>query len=148
MKRRAFLRTAVIATFLAAGPAAASIVVDVYKSPTCGCCTKWIAHLRSEGFVVTVHDIDNVDLYRTRVGVPSALSACHTAHVDGYVVEGHVPAADIRKLLAQRPKAMGLAVPGMPLGSPGMDALHTSGYEVLLFQPNGATQVYHAYPPT
>ena len=148
MRRRTFLGITVAAALVAARATAATMVVDVYKSPTCGCCGKWVEHLRTNGFAVTVNEIDNVDAFRTRAGVPAALASCHTARVDGYVVEGHVPAADIRKLLAERPKALGLAVPGMPMGAPGMDAPHASGYEVLLFQADGATRVYHAYPHT
>jgi hypothetical protein len=117
-------------------------------SPTCGCCGKWVEHLRSNGFAVTVTETDKLDALRAKVGVPATLASCHTAFVGGYVVEGHVPANDIRKLLAERPNALGLAVPGMPAGSPGMDASHASGYEVLLFQADGATRVYHAYPQT
>jgi len=115
MRRRTFLGITVAAALVAARATAATMVVDVYKSPTCGCCGKWVEHLRTNGFAVTVNEIDNVDAFRTRAGVPAALASCHTARVDGYVVEGHVPAADIRKLLAERPKALGLAVPGMPI---------------------------------
>ena len=123
-------------------------MIEVHKSPTCGCCGKWVEHLRSNDFVVTVNETDKLDELRAKVGVPVALASCHTAFVDGYVVEGHVPAKDIRKLLAERPKALGLAVPGMPPESPGMDAAHGSGYEVLLFQRDGVTRVYHAYART
>jgi hypothetical protein len=123
-------------------------VIEVYKSPTCGCCGKWAEHLRNDGFAVNIHAIPDIDVFRVRTGVPAALASCHTALVGGYVVEGHVPAADIRKLLTERPKALGLAVPGMPAISPGMDAPHGPGYEVLLFQTDGATRIYHAYPQT
>src|SRR5438093_3632970 len=93
------------ATLVAMGPAtAAAMVIDVYKSATCGCCGKWVERLRSSGFGVRVNDIPNVNAFRARAGIPEALSACHTALLDGYVVEGHVPAADIRKLLNERPK--------------------------------------------
>ena len=148
MKRRTFLGIAIAATLGATKATAAAPVIDVYKDPTCGCCGKWAVHLRKDGFAVNVHDIDDVDAFRARAGVPAALASCHTALVDGYVVEGHVPAADIRKFLAERPKARGLAVPGMPAGAPGMDAPHASGYDVLLFQIDGATRAYHAYPRT
>lgn len=148
MRRRTFLGIAVAAPLVATKVTAAVPVIEVYKSPTCGCCGKWVDHLRASGFTVNVHDIPDVDAFRARRGVPAALAACHTALVDGYVVEGHVPATDIRRLLAERPKALGLAVPGMPAGAPGMDAPHASSYEVLLFQADGATRVYQAYPKT
>ena len=139
---------AAAAALVATKVAAAIPVIEVYKSPTCGCCGKWVEHLRANGFAVNVNDIPDVDAFRVKAGVPAALAACHTALVGGYVVEGHVPAGDIRKLLAERPKALGLAVPGMPAAAPGMDAPHASGYDVLLFQSNGVRQVYHAYPKT
>jgi hypothetical protein len=145
MRRRTFLGIAVAAALVATKVAAAVPVVAVYKSPTCGCCGKWVEHLRMSGFAVNVNDIANVDAFRAKAGVPAALASCHTALVSGYVVEGHVPAADIRKLLAERPKALGLAVPGMPMGAPGMDAPHARGYDVLLFQADGTTRVYRAY---
>jgi len=147
MKRRTFLGFAVVATL--AGNrmvmAAASPNVEVYKSPTCGCCGEWVKHMRANGFSVTVSDVADVDAFRAKAGVPAPLAACHTALVDGYVVQGHVPAADVRKLLAERPKALGLAVPGMPASAPGMDSSRPSPYQVLLFQADGATRVYHAY---
>jgi hypothetical protein len=148
MKRRTFLGIAVAATLVTNRATAAVPLIEVYKSPTCGCCGKWAAHLRNDGFSVNVHDIPDSDAFRARVGVPAALASCHTALVGGYVVEGHVPAADIRKLIAERSKALGLAVPGMPAGAPGMDAPHGPGYEVLLFQADGVTRLYHAYPRT
>jgi hypothetical protein len=148
MKRRTFLGLAVAATLAANRVAAAVPLVEVYKSPTCGCCGKWAEHLRSDGFAVNVHATPDIDTFRARAGVPAGLASCHTALVGGYVVEGHVPAADIRKLLTERPKALGLAVPGMPAISPGMDAPHGPGYDVLLFQADGGVQVYHAYPQT
>ena len=148
MRRRTFLGIAVAATLVATRVTAAVPVIEVYKSPTCGCCGKWAEHLRKDGFVVNVHDIPDIDAFRAKAGVRTALAACHTALVGGYVVEGHVPAADIRKLLTERPKALGLAVPGMPAISPGMDAPHGPGYDVLLFQANGSPRVYHAYSQT
>jgi hypothetical protein len=146
MRRRTFLGIAVAATLVATKVTAGVPVIEVYKSPTCGCCGKWAEHLRNDGFAVNVHAIPGIDAFRVRTGVPAALASCHTALVGGYVVEGHVPATDIRRLLSERPKALGVAVPGMPMGAPGMDAPHASGYDVLLFQADGATRVYHAYP--
>ena len=148
MRRRTFLGIAVAATLVATRVTAAVPVIEVYKSATCGCCGKWAEHLRKDGFAVNVHAIPDIDAFRVRTGVPAALASCHTALVGGYLVEGHVPVADIRKLLTERPKALGLAVPGMPAISPGMDAPHGPGYEVLLFQADGKTRVYHAYSQT
>jgi hypothetical protein len=149
MKRRGFLGVvaAGAAGVLIARPStAASQVIEVYKEPTCGCCGKWIEHVRASGFVARVNEVRSVDALKAQVGLPSVLASCHTALIDGYVIEGHVPAADIRQLLAERPKARGLAVPGMPAIAPGMDGTHGPGYKVLLFQADGTTQVYHAYP--
>lgn len=131
---------------LLAGPAiAARQVVEIYKSATCGCCSKWIEHLRMNGFEVDSHDVDDIAASRARLGVPDALGSCHTARVAGYLIEGHVPADDINRLLRTRPKAAGLAVPGMPRGSPGMEANVADPYEVLLFQSNGRYVVYQRY---
>lgn len=108
--------------------------IAVMKDPTCGCCEKWITHLREEGFTVAVTD-GPVTPLKVRLGVPRELSSCHTAQVGGYVVEGHVPAGAIRRLLAEKPQGIGLAVPGMPTGSPGMEAEGTepATYDVVLF---------------
>ena len=107
--------------------------VTVYKSPTCGCCTSWVEHLRESGFAVETVDTDDVQSVKAEHGVPQGLQSCHTGVVDGYVVEGHVPAADVKRLLAERPEAAGLAVPGMPVGSPGMEQGDTvQPYDVLL----------------
>src|SRR5262245_14270167 len=97
--------------------------VEVYKSPTCGCCSLWVAHLQANGFTVRTSDRDNDDLaaFKATHGVPSAAQSCHTALVNGYVIEGHVPAADVQRLLKERPAVVGIAVPGMPIGSPGME---------------------------
>jgi hypothetical protein len=148
MKRRTFLGMAAAGAFMATGARATSPAVDVYKEASCGCCAKWVSHLRANGFTVRVNEVSSVDAFRAQAGVPDALASCHTAFVDGYVIEGHVPAADIQKLLAERPRAKGLAVPGMPQTAPGMDAPHGSGYQVLLFQSDGGTRVYNAYPRT
>ena len=101
--------------------ASASSVVQVYKTPTCGCCVKWVDYLRAEGFTVETTDVQDLNTIKARFGVPGAMSSCHTAVVGGYVVEGHVPAEDIRRLLAEEPDVAGIAVPGMPIGSPGME---------------------------
>jgi hypothetical protein len=147
MRRRSFLGIAIAATFVGSSALAATTPqVDVYRSPTCGCCGQWVKHMRANGFAVTVHDVPDVDAFRAKVGFPPEFAACHTAIVGGYVVEGHVPAADVRRLLAQRPKALGLAVPGMPASAPGMDSPAATPFEVLLVQADGAARTYHSYP--
>ena len=145
--RRAFLSALLVApaavrVLHAAGPA-----VNVYKTPTCGCCGLWVQHMKSAGFAVNVKEVPNTDGYARQYGVPDALRSCHTAVVEGYTVEGHVPAAEVQRLLKEKPKAKGLAVPGMPMGSPGMDAGGRSDrYSVLLFQEDGKTSVFKEYP--
>lgn len=121
-------------------------VVDVYKSPSCGCCNDWIKHLEANGFKVRPHDTDDVVRHKYRLGVPPGYGSCHTAEVGGYLVEGHVPAREIKRLLKERPKARGLTVPGMPIGSPGMEqGARRDPYEVLLVTRDGATRVYARY---
>lgn len=119
--------------------------IEVYKSASCGCCGEWIKHLRASGFEVRAHDVTEPALHRARLGVPEALGSCHTATVAGYAIGGHVPARDIKRLLAERPKAGGLAVPAMPLGSPGMEGPHRDPYDVLLFDARGRTRVFSSY---
>ncbi|MBU1365804.1 MAG: DUF411 domain-containing protein [Gammaproteobacteria bacterium] len=136
-----FLTVFALATSLAL-PAAAADVVDVYKSPYCGCCGKWIDHLKVAGFAVRTHEVNDVPAARQRLGMPEQLGSCHTAKVGGYLVEGHVPAADIERLLKEKPKAIGLAVPAMPPGSPGMESPRPVPYQTLLVQPDGKTSVY------
>jgi hypothetical protein len=114
--------------------------IQVYKTPTCGCCVKWIDHLREAGFTVEAKNLRDLSALKVANGVPRRLASCHTAMVEGYVIEGHVPASDIARLLRERPKVAGLAVPGMPLGSPGMehpDPSRHEPYEVLSFGPAG-----------
>jgi len=119
--------------------------IVVYKSPSCGCCRKWVDHLRDEGFKVTTHNSNSVDQIKTEHGVSSKLRSCHTALVEGYVVEGHVPATDIKRLLQEKPDTVGLAVPGMPMGSPGMEGKRKDPYDVLAFATNGKTEVYASH---
>lgn len=123
----------------ARGHAGTLPLVTVTKDPSCGCCGGWVDHVRAGGFPVRVVESGDVDSLKQRLGVPPELMSCHTAEVDGYVVEGHVPAAALRRLLAERPAATGLAVPGMPAGSPGMDfpGVTPEHYEVVLFGPAG-----------
>ena len=124
-------------------PTAADITV--YKSPWCGCCGNWVSHLRGQGFSVAVEEREDMDPIKARYGVPERLQSCHTAIVDGYVIEGHVPAADIRRLLAERPEARGLSVPGMVVGSPGMEQGGQSDpYQVILFGDAGG-KVYASH---
>jgi hypothetical protein len=127
-------------------PSSASDLVVVYKSPTCGCCGDWITHMRSAGFEVEVHDTADLTPIKERSGVGPALRSCHTAVVGGYVLEGHVPAEQVTRLLAERPDIRGLAVPGMPIGSPGMDVGYDRStwqdYDVVAFAANGDTEVY------
>jgi hypothetical protein len=111
--------------------------VLVHKDPNCGCCTGWAKHLKDNGFAVTVDESADLQVVRKRLGVPADLAACHTAEVDGYVIEGHVPALAVRRLLRERPNAIGLAVPGMPAGSPGMEGGTHRKYEVVLFGATG-----------
>ena len=124
-------------------PASTGPVATVYKSPTCGCCSLWGRHLEAEGFEVVAVDRDDMTVVKDSLGVPGDLASCHTAVIDGYVVEGHVPAASIRRLLDERPDARGLAVPGMPLGSPGMEqGDRRQSYDVLLVDRNGEAVVF------
>lgn len=118
-------------------------VVTVYKSPTCGCCAAWVDHMRDDGFRVEVVEMNDVTPIKESRGVPRDLGSCHTAVVDGYVLEGHVPAADVRRLLEERPEQVGLAVPGMPVGSPGMEQGSTvQPYDVVAFGRDGSRSVF------
>ena len=117
-------------------------VVEVYKSPTCGCCGKWIEHMQKSGFKVETHDVDNIPASRKKLGMPDKYGSCHTSKIGNYVVEGHVPAQDIKRLLKEKPKALGLAIPSMPPGVPGMDIPNSPPYETLLVQADGSTRVY------
>ena len=119
--------------------------IVVYKSPSCGCCGNWALHLRQNGFDVSVKNIDNISPVKEQAGVPYDLESCHTAFVDGYVVEGHVPAENIHKMLADRPAIKGLAVPGMPMGSPGMEGGDPEPYTVYSFDAKGKAKAYAAY---
>jgi hypothetical protein len=121
----------------AASAAAEGTTVTVHKDPDCGCCAGWVQHLRHAGFTVQVEETYDLDAVRTRLGIPRDLVACHTAEVDGYLLEGHVPAAAVRRLLSERPGANGLAVPGMPVGSPGMEGEQPRPYTVVLFGADG-----------
>lgn len=148
LNRRAALLSIAAGALPLAAMAAPKTRVEVWKSPSCGCCQDWLAHLEANGFAVTVHDSGNTDA-RERLGMPLKYGSCHTAQVGGYALEGHVPAREVRRLLAERPKAVGLAVPAMPVGSPGMDGPEYGGrrdpYDVLLVARDGSARVYQSY---
>lgn len=122
-------------------------VVTVYKSPTCGCCSDWVAHMADNGYSVITEYVDDMTPIKSRFQVPHELQSCHTATVDGYIIEGHVPASEIDHLLTERPDVVGLAVPGMPIGSPGMETpgVAAQPYNVLTFDTTGHTEVYASY---
>lgn len=115
--------------------------ITVWKSPSCGCCSQWVTYMREQGFAVTVHDLSDVNPVKLQHRIPESLWSCHTAVVDGYVIEGHVPAPDIERLLREHPKVAGLSVPGMVTGSPGMEGGRAQAYDVVSFG-EGKTQVF------
>lgn len=119
----------------------------VYKSPTCGCCNGWIEHLEAAGFTVDARDVRDIMSIKVDAGVPTPMSSCHTALVDGYVVEGHVPAEHVKRLIADDPEIAGIAVPGMPVGSPGMEGPNAQPYQILSFTRDGQAAVYADVDP-
>jgi hypothetical protein len=153
MNRRRFFKSAAALATLSALPglpafaAPSGLEVQVFKSPTCGCCGSWVEHLRAAGFTVKVTEVDDTSAARRRLGLPDRYGSCHTATVGGYVLEGHVPAAEVKRLLASKPKAIGLAVPGMPPSAPGMDVPgRKDPYQVLLVDASGQSTVFASYP--
>ncbi len=141
---------ALLAALLWASPAhaAAEESIEVWKSPNCGCCIDWVKHLEANGFAVKVNDANNkmLDELKQRWGIGEKLASCHTGKIGPYVIEGHVPAPDIKRLVAEEPEAVGLAVPGMPLGSPGMDqGDETQPYDVLLIKKDGTTEIFASH---
>ena len=145
--RRGLAIALLLAWIAFATPAAADPAeIHVYKTPTCGCCSKWVDHLESNGFSVRTTDVRDLVPIKRSNGVPPSLSSCHTALVGGYVVEGHVPAEDVKRLLAQKPAISGLAVPGMPIGSPGMEGPNPQHYRVLSFG-SGKVDVFAEHGP-
>lgn len=131
---------------LSSAPVFAGEEITVYKSPTCGCCKKWISHLKSNGFKVTAYDVKDVRPIKQRSGVRPEQASCHTALVGGYVVEGHVPAKDIKRMLKEKPKITGLTVPGMVVGSPGMEqGSRKDSYKVMTINKSGPSKVYAEY---
>lgn len=156
MKRRTLLHTTLaLAAGTLAGLAGANppqlALIEVWKTPSCGCCHDWIAHLRAQGFEVQAHDVSEARkrAIRQGLGLADRFGSCHTALVGGYVLEGHVPAREIRRLLQEQPRALGLSVSGMPVGSPGMDGPTYGGrkdpYDVLLVQGGGRATVFQSY---
>ena len=148
MTRRQIL--VALSTALAAGVRTAAQTlpsVRVYRDPTCGCCGLWVEHLRKAGFAATVTEVADIGAIKTKYGVPPRVSSCHTAVVENYVLEGHVPAEDVRRLLQERPDLAGIGVPGMPIGSPGMEVagMKPQAYDVLAFDKKGTTRVFSSH---
>jgi len=133
---------ATTAAALRPAPATTLPKIVVYKNASCGCCGKWIDYIKTAGFPVEVHDVDDVSEFAASAGVPSALGSCHTALVQGYVIEGHVPVDLIQKLITEKPKLVGLSVPGMVVGSPGMDGSPVQHYDIVSWTRDGKTAVY------
>lgn len=137
------LRIALATSLMLVTAAAQAATMTVVKSPTCGCCTEWIKQVQAAGFIVKVVNTNNIMAAKTQAGVPGNLASCHTATVNGYVVEGHVPIADIKRLLAAKPNAKGIAVAGMPMVSPGMEmGGHKEAYNTVLFRADGTQSVF------
>jgi hypothetical protein len=126
-------------------PPSAKPHLTVYKSPTCGCCAKWVEYMQANGFTAAVTDMPDVTPVKMQHGLPARLASCHTTLVGGYVIEGHVPVGDIRRLLKEKPAVAGLAAPGMPAGSPGMDVPNSPPYDVVSFDKDGRTRVYASH---
>jgi hypothetical protein len=120
-------------------------VIHVYKTPTCGCCADWVTHIEQAGFRTEVQDLQDLSMIKQRAGVPHSLGSCHTALVGDYVVEGHVPASTIRRMLIEKPAVAGIAVPGMPMGSPGMEGPWKDAYDVIAFTRDGRGTVYESH---
>jgi hypothetical protein len=129
------------------GSSAKPMAITVYKSSSCGCCTSWVEYVRDNGFEPTVHDEEDMDAIKAQLGVPEGVRSCHTALVGKYLIEGHVPASDIKRLVAEQAGVAGLAVPGMPSGTPGMAqaGAKIAGFEVVAFQQDGTTKTFARY---
>jgi hypothetical protein len=146
MKNRKFLQVALVgALSVHLAASAAEPVVEVFKSEYCGCCGEWVKHMESNGFKVNVKNVANPSDYREKFGIPQEFASCHTGLVQGYALEGHVPAAEIKRLLAEKPKATGLALPSMPMGAPGMNGPRNDPFDVMLVNADGRTSVYKHY---
>lgn len=143
----AVLSAAVLAQPLAALAHAETRQLTVWKTPTCGCCGEWVSHLRTNGFEVVINDVNDTAPIRKKFGLADKFGSCHTARLNGYMIEGHVPAQELNRLLAEKPVALGLAVAGMPMGSPGMEVGSTrDAYSVLLVLSDGSSRIYQSYP--
>jgi hypothetical protein len=147
--RRTLLAALATLPFASLAQAPARVLVEVWKDPNCGCCKDWVKHLQESGFATKVVETPDVAAIRTKLGIPQKLASCHTALVGGYALEGHVPAAAVRRLLKEKPVAVGLTVPGMPVGAPGMDDPAYKGrrdpYDVLLVTKSGEARVFASY---
>ena len=146
-RRQLFTAVALFAASSVRPAAQKGSTVQVYKDPTCGCCSLWVEHLRKAGFSANVADVQDMDVVKDTYGVPRQVRSCHTAIVGGYTIEGHVPAADVQRLLKERPRIVGIGVPGMPIGSPGMEVANVKPqpYDVLAFDKAGQTTVFASH---
>ena len=143
-----FILSTFLLCFILSKPSFANselVEITVYKTPTCGCCSKWVSHLESNGFKVTAIDQNDLSSIKAHLGIAPNLQACHTAQIGNYFVEGHVPAADIKKMLATKPNIKGIVVPGMPMGSPGMEGSRVDRYDVLAINQNATITVFSRY---
>ena len=149
MRKSIGLAALVLAIALISGAVGAQkpVAVQVFKDASCGCCANWVEHLRRKGFAPTAENVADINAVKDKYGVPAQTRSCHTALVGGYVIEGHVPAADIQRLLKEKPKVAGLAVAGMPIGSPGMEGANPRPYDVLAFDKTGKTTVFSTQRP-
>ena len=145
MARRTVFHAFATLALVACAQSAAAATLVVTKTASCGCCKHWVEHMKKAGFTVEVHDVVDVTPTAAKLGVPAKLRSCHSASIGGYAIEGHVPAGDVRRLLATRPKAAGLAVPGMVMGSPGMEGGDAQPYQTLLFDKVGKTRVFASH---
>lgn len=143
MIRKLAFRLTAGAALLAVATAASAAALTTYKSPSCGCCAKWVEHMQRHGHQVKVVNVEDIMAVKAKAGIPDALASCHTTMVGGYVVEGHVPAEDVARLLKAKPKAKGIAVAGMPMGAPGMEhGNHRVPFQTMLIKPDGSTAVF------
>lgn len=147
MTRRSLLTVFPMLFVAASRVARAQQTATVYKDPTCGCCSKWVELLRRDGFAVTVNETRDIAAVKDKYGVPQAVRSCHTALINGYVVEGHVPVEDLKRLLKEKGAVAGLAVPGMPIGSPGMEVagVNPQPYDVIAFGKDGKTRIFTSH---
>jgi hypothetical protein len=147
MRRAVIILVAALASVSAGAQRAQTPAVEVFKSATCGCCSKWVEHLTAHGFNVRTTDTEALDDLKAKHQIPRPVRSCHTALVGGYVVEGHVPAADVQRLLKERPAIAGIAVPGMPIGSPGMEVpgMKAQAFDVIAFTKQGTTRIFASH---